>query len=247
MAWNIDRLIEGLIVRFPGTVPLRAKVIRENDGDFIPSFFITDVAHRSIDQYVAGQARSGFVDPEIPRLFGYLEEGYIGGDDEVRNLVHVGFLEALRGPPEPSWRIRELLGPRLRSVIECSWRSEIGVDQLIDELVARFPDTAPLRERVIRENDGELLPYVFIAGVANRSLAQYMDGQAHGGFVDPEIPGPFACLEEGYVVGDDKVRKLIHAGFLESLKGPPEPYWRVRELLGPRLRSVIESHWPSHK
>jgi hypothetical protein len=53
----------------------------------------------------------------VERLLSALDNGYEHGDDAVRNLIDVSFVEELPYPDEPSSEIREMLPPNLRSLL----------------------------------------------------------------------------------------------------------------------------------
>jgi hypothetical protein len=109
----------------------------------------------------------------------------------------------------------------------------------IDRLSASFRDLQRIREEHIRAND-DLLSYVFLGEVAEHAVNTYGDRKAPR----EKIERLFEFLEKEYVSGTPKVRDLIFLGIIENLAGPPEPYWRIRELLGPQMRKAIEETWP---
>lgn len=103
---------------FP-TVKVLIDENREYYEEDLPHLFLDEVASHAIAMYEADPE-----DAELHRLLDYLERQFIQGPESVQDLIHVGFLEGLGGPPERGWEVRRLLGPRLRTAIEQIWPAD---------------------------------------------------------------------------------------------------------------------------
>lgn len=112
----------------------------------------------------------------------------------------------------------------------------------INRLFTQFPSLDAIRAEHLRDNFGEMLPYLLLGDVARQAIRWHEEGVQD---TDKELSRLLRFLEREYIEGDDAVQQLIEQGFLENLAGPPEPYWRIRERCGPTLRSRIEEMWPS--
>ncbi|HEY0641843.1 MAG TPA: hypothetical protein VGD39_00370 [Nocardioides sp.] len=93
---------------------------------------------------------------------------------------------------------------------------------LVTRLVDRLPDLEPLLHEHLREQDGELLPYLLLADVARWAQASFPS--------EPQLVGDLV------VRGDFDVRNLIDVGIVEMLPAAPEGA-TVLDLLGPELRA----------
>ena len=111
----------------------------------------------------------------------------------------------------------------------------------VDRLSNAFPAVARLRSEHTREN-GELLPHPFLGDVARYAISLF---ESAGDVTKQELRMLCSFMENEYASGTPSVRALIALGFLENLAGPPEPYWRIRTVLGPELRKAIEEMWPA--
>lgn len=115
-----------------------------------------------------------------------------------------------------------------------------AVTAFFDRLSAAFPSIARMRDEHERDN-GELLPCVLLGDVALDAARRYRADPASR----VELLPLFDLIEREFTSAPESVNDLIFLGFLESLGGPPNPDWRVRELLGPVTRKAIEGMWPS--
>jgi len=88
-------------------------------GQVEPYGILGIIARHVIDLYRMGPQHR----EEIQRILDFFESEYARGPDSVREIIHLGFLENLGGPPEDGWRTRDLLGPQLRKAIEVIWPS----------------------------------------------------------------------------------------------------------------------------
>jgi hypothetical protein len=103
-------------------------------------------------------------------------------------------------------------------------------EQLVDRLVADFPSLAPLLADHRADQNGETLPYLFMADVAR--WAQ-QDVATH-----PEAVGDVVdWLEHEFVVAEPAEKDLIGLGFVEAISYPPDGATLLLRL-GPALTHV---------
>ena len=112
----IDRLCDA----FPSIARLRSEHLQDNYGELLAHLFLGDVARYAISLF---DSTSDSARRELTSLSGFMEREYTTGTPSVRDLIDLGFLENLAGPPEAYWRIRTVLGPELRKAIEEMWPS----------------------------------------------------------------------------------------------------------------------------
>ena len=80
--------------------------------------------------------------------------------------------------------------------------------------------------------------FVGARGLAGKkTVARVDDAKAFA--VRFELRTALERLEKGFVSGDDAVRELILASFLENLPRPDEPGSEVRDMLGPELGAQL--------
>ena len=101
---------------------------------------------------------------------------------------------------------------------------------LVHRLVDEFPDLQPVMDEHLSDQEGELLPYLFLADVARWAQATYPTGQALvGRMVD--------WLEREYTSAEPAEQDLIGLGFVEAISFPPEGAALLLRL-GPELTRV---------
>ena len=101
---------------------------------------------------------------------------------------------------------------------------------LVRRLVAEFPELDPVMAEHLSDQEGELLPYLFLADVARWAQRTYADDQATvGRMVD--------WLESEFTRAEPAEKDLIGLGFVETLPFPPEGAAMLLRL-GPELSQV---------
>ena len=102
--------------------------------------------------------------------------------------------------------------------------------QLVRDLVGAFPVLEPVMVQHLADQEGELLPYLFMADVArwaDSSLTQ-----------DPETVGRLLdWLESEFTLAEPAEKDLIGLGFVETIPSPPEGSALLLRL-GPELTEV---------
>ena len=111
--------VRSMVERFPSLYGPLEGHIRDNYGEVLPHVFFGDVTRYVVSLLLA--ARSGSNLPrrrELRDILNYLEEAYASGDEEVRGLISVSFLENLPRSDESGAKLREMVGPNLRRQLQ---------------------------------------------------------------------------------------------------------------------------------
>lgn len=106
--------------------------------------------------------------------------------------------------------------------------SEILARQLVDE----FPELSPVMVEHLRDQEGELLPYLFLADVARWAQAEYSSKTSLVGRLVDWLDAEFASA-------DPAEKDLIGLGFVEVIPFPPEGAPLLLRL-GPHLTRVAD-------
>lgn len=105
-------------------------------------------------------------------------------------------------------------------------------EALATRLVDQFPGLTPVLEEHLDDQEGELLPYLFLADVARWAHARYQ--------AQPDLVGRIAdWLEDEFGAAEPAERDLIGLGFVEAIPFPP-PGAPLLLRLGPQLTRVAE-------
>ncbi|MGB3772297.1 MAG: hypothetical protein WBA00_14255 [Rhodococcus sp. (in: high G+C Gram-positive bacteria)] len=100
-------------------------------------------------------------------------------------------------------------------------------------LAYRYRDLMPILQEHLDDNEGELLPHLFLSDVFRWLVANRVSC--------PEVvQGIFDLLETAYEdAGErDDVRDLIAVSGVEMIPDPGQPGAELRTLMGTRLKSV---------
>jgi hypothetical protein len=102
-----------LLERVPELRPVYDKHVHDCD-ELLPYVFLGDVT-----RYVVQQIRLGETGPETPveRILGFLEQCMAFGDEHVKELVSVSFIENLLEHEDAPAGIKGLIGPTLEKEI----------------------------------------------------------------------------------------------------------------------------------
>ncbi len=104
--------------------------------------------------------------------------------------------------------------------------------QLVTRLVADFPTLAPLLTQHQADQNGETLPYLFLADVARWAHDTLpLDPASTGDVVD--------WLEREFVAAEPAEKDLIGLGFVEAIPVPPQGAALLLRL-GPALTQVAD-------
>ncbi len=111
MASEAETLVRELVATFPGLAVSLERHLDDNFGELLPYVFLADVERYVLDAYRA-ETQPG---APVRAILDYLEESFVKGGEEVKELISVSFLELLPSKGEPGSGLRDLLGPELSS------------------------------------------------------------------------------------------------------------------------------------
>jgi hypothetical protein len=121
-------VIERLVDRFPALRQPFAEHLSGNFGEILPHVFLSIDVVLYANRLFLGSTREAderdrqIADTELQALLAAIEQEYVEGDVEVRNLIFVSFLESLPTPGEEAYLLRTRLGPHLAKALEQLWR-----------------------------------------------------------------------------------------------------------------------------
>lgn len=115
-----------------------------------------------------------------------------------------------------------------------------GAIAFVKAMVGRFEALAPLLKEHITDNMGEVLPHVFFGDLTRYVIALVATVNSGGG-LEPrrELRDILDFLEQSFSTGDQELRELIGASFLENLPRPGEEGSEVRSMLGTGLSAEL--------
>ena len=101
----------------------------------------------------------------------------------------------------------------------------------VGSLVYQFPPLLGLLQEHLDDQEGEVLPHLFVADLERWIEAEVLrhDGQPS------ELATKIIDFLETAVQRDDEVAELIHTSFLEHVPRPGQPGAEIRTNLGPAL------------
>jgi len=101
----------------------------------------------------------------------------------------------------------------------------------IEQLIAAHPTLAPILVEHRVENFGEMLPHLVMADIVRWLVDHRRE--------DPGLcSSVIAWMEARFSEGPEDVRDLIAVSGVEMIPDPGQPGAELRNLLGPKLRSV---------
>ena len=106
---------QSLVARFPSLKEPLEEHAQANGGEILPHVFLGEVTRYALSllSLVHGSANLGRR-RELREMLDYLEEVYARGDEELRELISVSFLENLPLPDEEGAQIRDMVGQNLK-------------------------------------------------------------------------------------------------------------------------------------
>lgn len=108
---------------------------------------------------------------------------------------------------------------------------------LVGTLVYRFPELRPLLQDHLDDQDGEILPHLFMADVERWAEGRITaDDEASKKLVQDVLD----FLEVAYCTQGDDVQELIAVSFLEHFPRPGEPASELRSMVGPNLAEQLQ-------
>lgn len=97
-------------------------------------------------------------------------------------------------------------------------------------LVYRLPGLEGLFQEHLDDQEGEVLPHLFMA-----DLERWIEAEVARDGKPSRLIEEILDFLEAAVRRDDEIAELIHASFLEHLPRPGEPGAEIRDRLGPAL------------
>jgi hypothetical protein len=85
--------------------------VKDNFGEVLPHVFLGEVTRHVIA--LVRDASKHTVRPELKTILDTMEDGYVTGSLETRELIEASFLENLPKTKEPGSKVREMVGPNL--------------------------------------------------------------------------------------------------------------------------------------
>ncbi len=99
-------------------------------------------------------------------------------------------------------------------------------------LVWAFPELLDELGEHLADNDGELLPHVFMASVERWAETLVSDRRS-------DLDRLLTVLADGYDAGHESVQNLVDVSFVENLPYPDEPNAEIRGMLPAALRRLL--------
>src|SRR5262244_661104 len=121
MSTRTVRFVEVLTEMFPSLKSILATHLEDNFGEILPHVFMADVARWAIELFMTTERKNLTADEqrsELARLLAFLEDAYAKDGPEIEEMISVSFLEHLPRPNEAGWKIRDLVGPKLKEQLE---------------------------------------------------------------------------------------------------------------------------------
>jgi hypothetical protein len=125
------QLTERFVSEFPGLQGALAAHLADNHEELLPHVFLFDVVRYATELFVRSSsatdddARRDAARAELQRMLEVVEDEYLHGSEDARELIVVSFLENLPTPDEDGAEIRFLLGSATRSKLEEIWPTTI--------------------------------------------------------------------------------------------------------------------------
>lgn len=108
MSASTVALIGALCYSHRELLPVLSAHLDENDGEVLPHLVLSDVVRWLVDHRDNQEACAA--------AWSWLEDAYLQGDEDEKDLVVVSGVEMIPDPDEPGSEFRELLGPELRAM-----------------------------------------------------------------------------------------------------------------------------------
>lgn len=105
----------------------------------------------------------------------------------------------------------------------------------VGALVHRFPELLPLLQEHLDDQDGEVLPHVFMGDLTRWLVRRF----ATAGAQDATLRQILGFMEDAYRSRDPEAQELLSVSLLENLPRPGETGWEIRSIVGPALREEL--------
>ena len=111
-------------------------------------------------------------------------------------------------------------------------------EQFICQLLKHVPELQRTYDEHLQDNE-ELLPHVLF-GEVSRYVVQQV--RANENALTAPVSRILDCLEQGVASGDEQVRNLVSASFVENLAEYDDVLARLKALMGPNLEKEFKNH-----
>ena len=108
--------IEKLAKEIPGGVPILEEHVKDF-GEMLPHVFMGELTRYVLNLHKASGGSDPNIQDKLRQILDRLEEGFAHGDDAVKELIGVSFLENLTGE-EGRETLRGLLGPTMSEALK---------------------------------------------------------------------------------------------------------------------------------
>lgn len=107
-----------LLKSFPDLRPIYEEHMKDYCGEMLPHYLLADVTRYVVSLCV--QMKNRTVRPELREILDFFEYNFSSGDDDIRELISVSFLENFPRPEleEEGLEIRNLVGPTLAKELQ---------------------------------------------------------------------------------------------------------------------------------
>ena len=119
---EVERFIEDMCEAVPALRPILE--LERSRGYSVSMMTMGEMTRVAKEWHLAELRDPSRPSKELREMFAFLESRYPSSTEQIRMVIDEEFLENLKGPADPQWRIRELLGPALRKRIEVIWSSK---------------------------------------------------------------------------------------------------------------------------
>jgi hypothetical protein len=109
MSASTVALVGALTYRNRDLLPILQTHLADNNEQVLPHLVMADVIRWLVDH------RSSRLEV-VRSVLSWLEDAYLGGDDDVRDVIAVSGVEMIPDPGEPGAELRQMLGPNLSAV-----------------------------------------------------------------------------------------------------------------------------------
>lgn len=107
--------VGAITFRFPILLPILAEHLEDQEGMILPHLFMADVERWMEIEFLNRYERSKQL---ITSVLGFIEDAMAMGDEHVKNVIHVSFLEHLPRPAIHGDGLRSLVGPRCQDALK---------------------------------------------------------------------------------------------------------------------------------
>ena len=118
----------------------------------------------------------------------------------------------------------------------------LSYNSVVNILANKVPELRPVLDEHVRDQFGELLPHVFFGDLTRYVMEQVrQDRNRQPSDSNGVVARILEILEHALISGDEKLRELVVASFLENLDPLEDGYTGLKAILGPNLLHGLEA------